>query len=130
MGLSLSLLVEKFLNKQDKQSEKDLIMALKEAEFLTAVFFVAPLAKESGEPAWEESFSFVSLDDGNARYIPAFSSKDELELWQDLGEHEVLICSLKELSVALDVGMAGIVINPFSSSIILNKNTLDKILNL
>lgn len=131
MGLSLNLSIKNFLDNPDKNREKDLIKALKNSELLTAVFFAAPLVNPKIETPYEnESFSFISLDDGKDKYIPAFSDDNELSLWHDLGEHEVLRLSLKELSLAINDSTAGIVINPFTSSLLLNKETLDKILNL
>lgn len=132
--MSLDFAIDKFLKAPGKESERELLAQLKSSEFITAVFFAAPLANPNGEPVYDEqNFSFISLDDGASRYVPAFSSQKEFSLWQGLGEHEKLELSLKELSLAissLEGNIAGIVIDPFSSSLILNTDKLKAIFEI
>ena len=128
MNENLNDLIDAFLLDGSKQSEKALIAALKNAEFLAPVLKNQVPANPDGGAVYEEEGSnikFVLLEDEESglSYFPAFSSRAEMMKWRNDAEQEAISLRLKDYAAMLDSAegkYAGVVIDAFSHSLILD----------
>lgn len=135
MNENLKNAIDDFLKNQDAQSEQILISELKKAEFLAPVIINQALAKPDGSAVYEEEGSnikFILLEDEDAKlsYFPAFTDRSEMMKWRSDSEQEAINLRLKDYLSMIKNSKekyAGIVIDAYSYSFILNLYTIESI---
>lgn len=105
----------------DKEAEDEFISEVRKA------FFLIPAVNDDKD----DELSFMLLADQNEKnYFQAYTDLDEYNKWSDSKNSKHFILTFDEYAnivTSSDDEVAGLVINPFTENIILNKEILHKI---
>lgn len=124
------------LPKDQKNEESEILRDLTtetviNAKFITVVRLSKPLVKtETGTPVLDKnsnvSFIMVSSTAGES-YLPLFSNRKELELWQGAGENYTAAVNFDDIAQIIQYNSAcmGITLNPFSDNLVMPRKLIE-----
>ncbi|AQW84143.1 SseB family protein [Campylobacter pinnipediorum] len=133
--MNLKDAMNKFLKNPVSDNERNLIDILKTSEFLLPIMLISPMVNKDGSSFDEEegnNIRFVILEDEDTdkKYYPLFTSQEEMLKWRKDEEQESIKLKLKDYAPMLlseKNEYDGIVIDPFSHSLILNLKFLESV---
>ncbi|AQW80854.1 putative SseB domain protein [Campylobacter pinnipediorum subsp. pinnipediorum] len=133
--MNLKDAMDKFLKNPVSDNERNLIDILKTSEFLSPIMLISPMVNKDGSSFDEEegnNIRFVILEDEDTdkKYYPLFTSQEEMLKWRKDEEQESIKLKLKDYTPMLlseKNEYDGIVIDPFSHSLILNLKFLESV---
>lgn len=127
------------LSKDRKDDESEILRELTtetvmNAEFITVVRLSKPPVKnESGTHVLEKnsnvSFIMVSSTAGES-YLPLFSSRKEMELWQGAEKSDTAALSFDDIAQVVQYNSAcmGVTLNPFSDNLVMPRKLIESLI--